>query len=61
MFLGRLMGFDSFWAMDHFPQIPMIERPDQRMLEGWTIISTKLMAMKFISLMYQFNNSQRTE
>jgi hypothetical protein len=31
------------------------------MLEGWTIISTKLMAMKFISLMYQFNNSQRTE
>src|SRR4030095_4338528 len=33
------IGFDSFWVMDHFHQIPMIGKPDQPMLEGWTTIS----------------------
>jgi F420-dependent oxidoreductase-like protein len=33
------MGFDSFWVMDHFHQIPMIGNPDKPMLEGWTTIS----------------------
>jgi F420-dependent oxidoreductase-like protein len=33
------MGFDSFWVMDHFHQIPMVGTPDQPMLEGWTTIS----------------------
>jgi F420-dependent oxidoreductase-like protein len=36
---AEIMGFDSFWVMDHFHQIPMIGKPDQPMLEGWTIIS----------------------
>jgi F420-dependent oxidoreductase-like protein len=33
------MGFDSFWVMDHFHQIPILGTPDQPMLEGWTTIS----------------------
>ena len=33
------MGFDSFWVMDHFHQIPILGTPDQLMLEGWTTIS----------------------
>jgi alkanesulfonate monooxygenase SsuD/methylene tetrahydromethanopterin reductase-like flavin-dependent oxidoreductase (luciferase family) len=33
------MGFDSFWVMDHFHQIPRVGRPDQPMLESWTTIS----------------------
>jgi F420-dependent oxidoreductase-like protein len=32
-------GFDSFWVMDHFHQIPFIGRPEEPMLEGWTTIS----------------------
>src|ERR671922_2109942 len=32
-------GFDSFWVMDHFHQIPFIGRPDEPMLESWTTIS----------------------
>src|SRR5919197_6276820 len=32
-------GFDSFWVMDHFHQIPFVGRPEEPMLEGWTIIS----------------------
>ncbi len=33
------IGFDSFWVMDHFHQIPILGTPDQPMLEGWTTIS----------------------
>lgn len=33
------LGFDSFWVMDHFHQIPFIGRPEEPMLEGWTTIS----------------------
>src|SRR5215217_4645150 len=33
------IGFDSFWVMDHFHQIPFIGRPEELMLEGWTTIS----------------------
>jgi alkanesulfonate monooxygenase SsuD/methylene tetrahydromethanopterin reductase-like flavin-dependent oxidoreductase (luciferase family) len=29
-------GFDSFWVMDHFHQIPMIGKPEEPMLESWT-------------------------
>src|ERR671923_1052880 len=32
-------GFDSFWVMDHFHQIPFIGKPEEPMLEGWTTIS----------------------
>src|SRR5687768_14863908 len=32
-------GFDSFWVMDHFHQIPYIGRPEEPKLEGWTTLS----------------------
>jgi F420-dependent oxidoreductase-like protein len=32
-------GFDSFWVMDHFHQIPFIGKPEEPMLEGWTTLS----------------------
>src|SRR5918911_313693 len=32
-------GFDSFWVMDHFHQIQFVGRPEEPMLEGWTIIA----------------------
>jgi F420-dependent oxidoreductase-like protein len=33
------LGFDSFWVMDHFHQIPIIGKPEEPMLEGWTTLS----------------------
>ena len=33
------LGFDSFWVMDHFHQIPMAGKKEDPMLEGWTTIS----------------------
>ena len=32
-------GFDSFWVMDHFHQIRFVGRPEEPILEGWTVIS----------------------
>ncbi len=32
-------GFDSFWVMDHFHQIPMLGKPEEPMLESWTTLS----------------------
>ena len=32
-------GFDSFWVMDYFHQIPMIGKPEEPMLESWTTLS----------------------
>src|ERR687889_2800815 len=32
-------GFDSFWVMDHFHQIQFVGKPEDPMLEGWTVIS----------------------
>jgi F420-dependent oxidoreductase-like protein len=32
-------GFDSFWVMDHFHQIPTAGKQEDPMLEGWTTIS----------------------
>ena len=32
-------GFDSFWVIDHFHQIQFVGRPEEPMLEGWTVIS----------------------
>ena len=32
-------GFDSFWVMDHFHQIPMIGKVEEPMLESWTSLS----------------------
>src|SRR5919107_5336118 len=32
-------GFDSFWVMDHFHQIQFVGRPEDPILEGWTVIS----------------------
>jgi F420-dependent oxidoreductase-like protein len=32
-------GFDSFWVMDHFHQIPIIGKPEEPMLESWTTLS----------------------
>jgi F420-dependent oxidoreductase-like protein len=33
------LGFDSFWVMDHFHQIPSVGNKEDPMLEGWTTIS----------------------
>ncbi len=33
------IGFDSFWVMDHFHQIPFVGKPEEPMLEGWTTLS----------------------
>jgi Luciferase-like monooxygenase len=33
------IGFDSFWVMDHFHQIPFIGKPEEPVLEGWTTLS----------------------
>jgi F420-dependent oxidoreductase-like protein len=33
---GESLGFDSFWVMDHFHQIPNVGEPQEPMLEGWT-------------------------
>ena len=33
---GESLGFDSFWVMDHFHQIPYVGEPQEPMLEGWT-------------------------
>jgi alkanesulfonate monooxygenase SsuD/methylene tetrahydromethanopterin reductase-like flavin-dependent oxidoreductase (luciferase family) len=27
-------GFDSFWVMDHFHQIPIVGKPEEPMLES---------------------------
>jgi len=32
-------GFDSFWVMDHFHQIQFVGKPEDPMLEGWTVLS----------------------
>jgi alkanesulfonate monooxygenase SsuD/methylene tetrahydromethanopterin reductase-like flavin-dependent oxidoreductase (luciferase family) len=32
-------GFDLFWVMDHFHQIPGVGKPEEPMFEGWTTIS----------------------
>jgi F420-dependent oxidoreductase-like protein len=32
-------GFDSFWVMDHFHQIPFVGARDEPMLEGWMTIA----------------------
>jgi F420-dependent oxidoreductase-like protein len=32
-------GFDSFWVMDHFHQIPMVGKVEEPMLESWTTLS----------------------
>jgi F420-dependent oxidoreductase-like protein len=31
-------GFDSVWVMDHFYQIPMVGRPDEPMLESYSLL-----------------------
>jgi F420-dependent oxidoreductase-like protein len=37
---AELHGFDSFWVMDHFHQIPNVGQLREPMLEGWTTQST---------------------
>ena len=32
-------GFDSFWVMDHFFQIPGVGRPEEDMHEGWSALA----------------------
>ena len=32
-------GYDSFWLMDHFHQIPVVGSINEPMLEGWTTLS----------------------
>lgn len=32
-------GFDSFWVMDHFFQLPMLGAAEQNMLEGYSALS----------------------
>lgn len=36
---AETLGFDSFWVMDHFHQIPIVGKPEEPMLESWTTIS----------------------
>jgi F420-dependent oxidoreductase-like protein len=36
---AETLGFDSFWEMDHFHQIPIVGKQDEPMLESWTTIS----------------------
>jgi F420-dependent oxidoreductase-like protein len=36
---AETLGFDSFWVMDHFHQIPLVGKQDEPMLESWTTIS----------------------
>ena len=36
---AEMIGFDSFWVMDHFHQIPIVGKPEEPMLESWTTIS----------------------
>jgi alkanesulfonate monooxygenase SsuD/methylene tetrahydromethanopterin reductase-like flavin-dependent oxidoreductase (luciferase family) len=32
-------GFDSVYVMDHFYQLPMIGRPEENMMEAYTLLS----------------------
>ena len=32
-------GFDSFWVMDHYHQIPNMGPPSEPMLEAYTVLS----------------------
>ena len=36
---AETLGFDSFWVMDHFHQIPIVGKLEEPMLESWTTIS----------------------
>jgi alkanesulfonate monooxygenase SsuD/methylene tetrahydromethanopterin reductase-like flavin-dependent oxidoreductase (luciferase family) len=36
---AEALGFDSFWVMDHFHQIPFVGKQNEPMLESWTTIS----------------------
>jgi F420-dependent oxidoreductase-like protein len=36
---AETLGFDSFWVMDHFHQIPIVGKPEEPMLESWTTVS----------------------
>src|ERR687891_1668089 len=36
---AEVRGFDSFWTMDHFHQIPIVGKPQEPILESWTTIS----------------------
>jgi F420-dependent oxidoreductase-like protein len=36
---AETLGFDSFWVMDHFHQIPIVGKPEDPMLESWTTVS----------------------
>src|SRR5262249_52279083 len=35
---AEMLGFDSFWVMHHFHQIPIVGKPED-MLESWITIS----------------------
>ena len=37
--LAEELGFDSFWVMDHFFQIPRVGGIEEPMMEGWSTIS----------------------
>jgi F420-dependent oxidoreductase-like protein len=43
-------GFDSFWVMDHFLQIPNVGEVDEPMLESWTTLSSLIGVTKKIRL-----------
>ena len=36
---AETLGFDSFWVMDHFHQVPFVGKPEEPILESWTTIS----------------------
>jgi alkanesulfonate monooxygenase SsuD/methylene tetrahydromethanopterin reductase-like flavin-dependent oxidoreductase (luciferase family) len=33
------LGFESFWVMDQFHQIPYVGQPNEPMLESWTTVA----------------------
>ncbi len=43
-------GFDSLFVMDHFYQLPMLGRPDQNMLEAYTLLSALAARTRTIKL-----------
>lgn len=44
------LGFDSFWLMDHFLQLPFIGREEDALLESWTTLAALAGATRSIRL-----------
>lgn len=47
---AEALGFDSFWLMDHFLQLPFVGREDDAILESWTTLAALAAATTRIRL-----------